>query len=180
MRTAVRVISLLVLCSGAAFAQADIPSAVGARVRAVAFINSCARPDIYIGTLASQYGDTVTVRTEGEDIITALPLTAVREIGVSKGQSRRKGFVRGAIAGILVGGIVGRVSTPNPEPYSGGTRDVSNRQNKAMIAGAAIGLGVGGLAGLAFPMEGWRKIPLPAHVKLAPECPAIQIGPSTR
>ena len=157
-----------------ATAQDALPALLGARVRAVAFVNSCLRPETYVGVLAAVYSDTITIRLDREGYLTALPLNVIRHLGVSNGRSHRRGVVRGALTGGVAGGIVGILSAKGRQRFNfGGYSAARRRELNAAITGAAVGLTAGGAIGWLFPAERWRNIPLPSHVKFAPVCPVF-------
>jgi hypothetical protein len=142
--------------------------APGARVRVAAHLLSCQRAHVYTGALALVYRDTVLVHLEHTADTLAVPLNAVRRFEVSAGgRSATRGARRGAAIGLLAGAVAGAI-VPSVTCSEG---EICRVRPATVLLGAAGGAGLGAAIGLGRPAERWVRVPLPARIRLSPDCP---------
>ncbi len=146
-----------------ASATAQVPVRPGARVRVTGhfcqFYSNCEGVQLEhrVGTFVTWEADTLVVQSNGDTL--SVPVTLVTRLDVSRGRKMNTG--KGAVIGLLVGGVVGAViGYANYE--EGGFGDLGPGVNVA--AGGVIG-GLGGLVtgafiGLAIQTDRWREVPL--------------------
>ena len=147
--------ALIMLVPSAAVAQATVP-AVGARVRVTA-------PDLKIravpGTLVDVTSDTLSVASTQRGKHVRIPIDKLSRLEISEGKNQRLGIVRGAVSGLLFGGLIGLgVAGLSRGPGADG---VSSTEDVAAIATfTGLGLIMGGVLGAAMAPERWNEVSL--------------------
>ncbi len=136
----------------------DLTLAPGTRVRVAA-------PDLNIsssiGEVEQVNPDTLVIRTETSRLV--ISMTSVKRLEISQGFRRNtlKGSIYGALIGCALFGIVEFAVTEE-----GAFSDASIVV--AALMGAAVGAGVGAIAGRARRTESWKKLPLPVSLSVTP------------
>lgn len=153
------VISFLLATPGLADAQFPAEVQPGARVRV--WIPETTRqeqgPDrrqLLRGTVESIDGGILRLRIPGSAGSPAIPRASVRRLDVSRGVSRGASMVERAVGGAIGGAIV--FALLNDPRRSGGPHYRTDW--RAAGVGAAWGAGLGGVVGLTWPYERWRRV----------------------
>jgi hypothetical protein len=113
------------------------------------------RPRV-VGTLVETSADALTVRTgAGEEVV--VPRSLIRRYEVSRGRAARGPAVRrAALAGLVLGAVVGAVFTPDH------AEGESSKMVPYTFTGAALGALAGGVFGGVNRPERWERAELPA------------------
>ena len=162
MRRLAAVIALLVLAPGTPGAQVPEPVAVGARVqvtltKAERQAGSAERGQRVRGTVLAAMGDTLVLQLASGVGPLAVPLTAARQLAVSRGvPSRWVSALRGVPGGALLGALPLAVLYDAEHTRLG----VGSRAEAALL-GALAGALTGAAVGALWPHERWRRVALP-------------------
>lgn len=131
-----------------------------------------------VGSFLGVRNDSLRLLREGADSsFRSYPLAGIRNVDVSRGQSRVRGGVASGIYGLVIGGVVGAVlgalsySKPSEVTGSrgelfGGCFVLCSRGSQAAAAGVLVGVSgmlVGSIYGVVQSRENWEKVPLTAH-----------------
>ena len=112
------------------------------------------RRQLLRGTVESVDGTTLRLRVPGTSGLLAIPRASVRRLDVSRGVSRGASMFERAAGGAL-GGAISYALLNDPRRAGGPHYRTDWR---AAGVGAAWGAGIGGVIGLSFPYERWRRV----------------------
>lgn len=112
------------------------------------------RRQLLRGTVESVDGATLRLRVPGATGSFAIPRASVRRLDVSRGVSRGASMFERA-AGGAIGGAISYALLNDPRRRGGPHYRTDWR---AAGVGAAWGAGIGGVIGLSFPYERWRRV----------------------
>lgn len=142
-------------------ASAQFPSEVQAGTRVRVWVPEVVRqeqaPDrrqLLRGTVESVDATTLSLRVPGTAGLLTIPRTSVRRLDVSQGVSRAASMFERA-AGAALGGAITFALMNDPHRAGGPHYRTDWR---AAGVGAAWGAGIGGVIGLTFPYEHWRRV----------------------
>ena len=108
------------------------------------------------GELVARRADSLVLRPHPQTGEVAIPISAVERLERSRGVSRFTSGVEGAIGGALVSAVLGW------NLYEHKLRGPGfNTRGQAIGTSAAVGGGLGLLAGLLFPTERWKRVDVP-------------------
>ena len=137
--------------SGAIAAQQTAPVAVGERVRALVAVGRQRR---HTGIVLAVRGDTLVLDRPGSDPL-ALSLASVARLERSLGGGRCSGLgprtrcvLLGGLAGVVVGGAIGFLTTQGLDDFAG----------IGVLLGAPVGLIAGLVAGGIVGGERWHRV----------------------
>lgn len=112
------------------------------------------RRQLLRGTVESVDATTLSLRVPGTSGLLAIPRTSVRRLDVSQGVSRGASMFERAAAAALGGAIT--YALLNDPRRAGGPHYRTDW--RAAGVGATWGAGIGGVIGLTFPYERWRRV----------------------
>jgi len=150
-------------------AMMGAPPAQGQGVESVrqdARVRLAADGERMTGTLVERGRDTLWVRFDQTDTVSAVPLARLRRLEVSR--ERRSNAGRMALAGFVVGAVPGVVS--------GATCDCGNRAAAVLLLGAitgGLGAAIGAVLGATSHHDVWEVVPL--AVAAASGSPALGV-----
>ena len=115
------------------------------------------------GTLLDIDADSMSIQVHPGTGPLRVSRGVVRRMYVSRGvPSRTQSAAAGALGGAALGAVTWWLRNEGDDRLFTSDRD-------AALTGAAVGAGVGLVAGALWPRERWRRIRLPARVTVAPD-----------
>jgi hypothetical protein len=110
------------------------------------------------GTYVAVSKDTLLLQTETQTTPSAIPLTSVSRLEVSRG--RKSNVLKGMGIGMLIGAGVGVIGGAAVDCYDLADFDQSFCTGVGAAGGALFGLLVGAIAGAASSGDRWEEVPL--------------------
>ena len=155
MRATSTALLALLLVMGVASAQ-TLPR--GTRVR----ITPATPTQVVVGRLIAVNDSALVVRHDRGDL--TIPRSVIQRLEVSPGTSRRRSAGRGALFGLVLGGVIG---------FAWGSMDCSGfwcfSPNEAAALGATTGVAAGSFLGLVVgSFERWRDTTVPVSISVVP------------
>ena len=136
-------------------APAAVQLGVGERVR---FRLARAPRQRHVGTIEQAGDGQLRVRVDGWTRLYVIRMEEFSELQVRGGRgSRGRGAVTGALTGLLIGGLLFALPTPEPDAFVG-----PQTRGEAALLGGILGGAIGALVGAASPGHLWVDVPLPA------------------
>ncbi|HEX8905373.1 MAG TPA: hypothetical protein VF771_11050, partial [Longimicrobiaceae bacterium] len=127
-------------------------------------------PQVLRGTLVRMDADSMTVRLHPGTGPLRVARSAVRRIDVSRGvPSRASSAAMGAVGGAVFGALEFWALNTDADGHFESDRE-------AAVTGAAVGAGVGLLAGALWPRERWHRVRIPERVTVAPGADGTRVG----
>lgn len=157
MRTLLHVLVLLACACGPAAAQ-DAPSrdlrglgvSAGSRVRLTA---PAVAPQPMVGSVAALTADSLLL-TRGGGARLQIDARQVQSLAVSAGRNRWGWALRGAVVGLLAGGVIGARA-------AGSGDETGLAAFAGFVAGVLVGTPLGAGVGAVAAPERWTPVPLP-------------------
>jgi len=153
------IIGAITVLSSAAGAQFPDDVRAGTRVRvwipeATRQAEGPNKRQLLRGEVDAVTAETLRLRIPGSSGAIAVPRTAIRRLDVSRGVSRGASMFERAV-GVAIGSAITFAMMNDPGNSSGPNY---RTDWEAAGVGAAWGAGVGGVIGLIWPYERWRKV----------------------
>ena len=145
-------VSLALTAPALAAQPPRIPVPVGVRVR----VSAPPRIGWTTGTVAGSDSARIILRAAGGARPDTIPLGGVQALDVSRGRSRLRPGLVGALLGGIVGGTLGHLAV---ESYPAGYQ--SSGDLLAPVAGFIGGALIGGTIGALTARERWERVPVP-------------------
>ena len=166
MRTVLIAAAMLGLVSIPLAAQTYEPPPVGTRVRITLPDTSPApkRSRPIVGRITAVTDSMMSVRPDAASRDVPVVLSRVQRLEVSKGFNRGPSVRKGALIGLVAGGVIGFATG---EDCSNSDWMCFDRPSTT-LAGAVVGVGLGALIGLVRSTEKWRDTAESASVSIAP------------
>lgn len=147
----------------------------GARVR----IEGTSLPgDRLVGTVLSRTADSLEIAVSGA-VRARIPFSAIEQLEISRGSTRRAGAVKGMKIGLIVMGVGGAIvassimGASDAECQGDCGALAASFLAVALIEGAALGAGIGAIV----KAESWKRIPPPRMaIRAAPRGIRVPLG----